>query len=74
MIHSRPFSIPFNVQVQSSIVLSRFQDNVAIEKAKDVLDGKSTKVEMSLHARNIDRTFGATLSHMISMYDPFSYV
>ncbi len=39
-----------------------------IEKAADVLSGKSKQLKLEMDIENTDRTFGATLSHEISRY------
>ena len=41
-------------------------DQIAIQQAMDVLDGKQDSIRMDMKITNVDRTFGATLSNEIS--------
>jgi glutamate synthase (NADPH/NADH) len=42
-------------------------DNELIEKCRDVIDGKMSKINLDMNIRNEDRTVGATLSYHIAM-------
>lgn len=60
-----------NTNIKGGSVAQNFEhekrlDNKVLELAKDVLDGKSKNVKIDLTIRNVDRTFGATLSNEIS--------
>ncbi|KAK3092132.1 hypothetical protein FSP39_025440 [Pinctada imbricata] len=47
--------------------LEKRLDYKVLELAKDVIDGKQKKVDINMDIRNVDRTFGATLSYYISL-------
>lgn len=44
-------------------------DHKILEDAKDVLEQKKDKIALEYPITNYDRTFGATLSYEISMYE-----
>ncbi|GFN84676.1 glutamate synthase [NADH], amyloplastic [Plakobranchus ocellatus] len=52
--------------VEQNFELEKRLDYKVMELAKDVLDGKSRNVKIELPICNVDRTFGATLSNLIS--------
>lgn len=51
----------------SSLQIETRLDMKMIAQAKDVLEGKAKSVKIVSDIHNVDRTFGATLSHEISM-------
>lgn len=54
-------SVPQDMNLESRL------DYEVIEKAKDVIEGTSPHIDIQMSIRNNMRTFGATLSHVISM-------
>lgn len=53
-------------KVHCSVLSWSSQDNELIEKAREVVEGRSKQVVIDMEVNNRDRTFGATLSNYIS--------
>ena len=53
--------------VAQSFELEKRLDMQVIERARDVLEGRSSRVDAEFNITNQDRTFGATLSNEISL-------
>ena len=53
--------------VKQDFELEKRHDNIVIEKAREVLDGTASSVDIEMEITNYQRTFGATLSNKISL-------
>lgn len=62
------FSSKMHIRQILYIVSLQLQDNEIIEKARDVIEGKSKTVTINTEIRNEVRTFGSTLSYHISRW------
>eukprot|EP00092_Neocalanus_flemingeri_P019929 GFUD01021587.1.p1 GENE.GFUD01021587.1~~GFUD01021587.1.p1 ORF type:complete len:2149 (+),score=589.84 GFUD01021587.1:113-6559(+) len=66
-LEMRPGAEIVGGSVAQDFELEKRLDGQLIEQSQDVIDGKASRVDISMQIRNEQRTFGATLSNKISL-------